>query len=187
MSRRSGRRLPHGLGELETRILTVRRMSVLLDQDLALLYGVAPGHLMQAVRRNPERFPADFMFQLTNQEVTHLKSQNVISSSTRRHGGRRARPYAFTEQGVAMLSSVLRSATAVQVNIAIMRAFVRLRRASLVSGELMKLIEDLSERVDSHDAVIGELVEAIHQLAVSPPRERSRPIGVTVDLEADRG
>ena len=84
-----------------------------------------------------------------------------------------------------MLSSVLRSATAVRVNIAIMRAFVRLRRASLVSGELMKLIEDLSERIDSHDSVIGELVEAIRQLAVSAPRARSRPIGFTADLDAD--
>ncbi len=85
-----------------------------------------------------------------------------------------------------MLSSVLRSTTAVHVNIAIMRAFVRLRRASLISGELMKLIEDLSERVDCHDQVIGNLVEAIRQLAESPARERSRPIGFTVDLDADR-
>jgi len=97
----------------------------------------------------------------------------VTSSSGVEHGGRRNCPHAFTEQGVAMLSSVLRSATAVQVNIAIMRAFVRLRRASLVSGELMKLIEDLSERVDSHDAVIGELVEAFISWP-SPRRENGR-------------
>lgn len=140
---------------LETRIITVRGMSVLLDTDLARLYDVTPSALLQAVRRNLDRFPGDFVFQLTNHEVTNLKSQTVISSSGSGHGGRRARPYAFTEQGVAMLSSVLRSKTAIHVNIAIMRTFVRLRRASLASGELMKLIEDLSERVDSHDVVIA--------------------------------
>jgi len=139
---------------------------------------------MQAVRRNARRFPSDFMFQLADQEVANLKSQFVISSSPPMHGGRRVRPYAFTEQGVAMLSSVLRGDTAAQVNVEIMRAFVRLRRASLVSGELMKLVEDLSERVDSHDQAIGELVEAIRQLAAGPPRERSRPIGFTADLDA---
>lgn len=109
----------------------------------------------------------------------------MTSKPAEGRGGRRYTRYAFTEQGVAMLSSVLRSATAVQVNISIMRAFVRLRRASLVSGELMKLIEDLSKRVESHDLVIGELVEAIRQLAASPPKERTRPIGFTADLDAD--
>ncbi|MGB8694766.1 MAG: ORF6N domain-containing protein, partial [Steroidobacteraceae bacterium] len=148
------------------------------------LYGVKPGALLQAIRRNASRFPADFMFQFTNQEVTNLKSQSVISSSKARHGGRRARPYAFTEQGVAMLSSVLRSETAIQVNVEIMRAFVRLRRASLMSGELMKLIEDLSEQVNSHDLVIGELAEAIYQLSAASQGKRSRPIGFTADLEA---
>ena len=172
------------LVDLQNRICVVRGLSVLLDADLAALYGVKPGALLQAVRRNASRFPADFMFQLTNHEVTNLKSQSVISSSKASHGGRRARPYAFTEQGVAMLSSVLRSETAVQVNIEIMRAFVRLRRASLMSGELMKLIEDLSEQVNSHDLVIGELAEAIYQLSAVPQGKRSRPIGFTVDLDA---
>ncbi len=173
------------LVELENRILTIRGLSVLLDSDLAKLYGVDTKVLLQAMRRNSDRFPQDFVFSLTDQEVDVLRSQIVTSKPADGRGGRRYTHYAFTEQGVAMLSSVLRSATAVQVNIAIMRAFVRLRRASLVSGELMKLIEDLSERVDSHDVVIGELVEAIRQLAVPPPRDRSRPIGFTVDLDAD--
>ena len=115
----------------------------------------------------------------------NLKSQSVISSLGSGHGGRRSRPYAFTEQGVAMLSSVLRSETAVRANVEIMRAFVRLRRASLLSAEIMKLVEDLSNRVDSHDQVIGDIVESIRQLAVLPSRERSRPIGFTADLEAD--
>jgi DNA-binding PadR family transcriptional regulator len=109
----------------------------------------------------------------------------VTSKPADGRGGRRYTCYALTEQGVAMLSSVLRSTTAVRVNIAIMRAFVRLSRASLISAELMKLIEDLSERVDSHDQAIGDLVEAIRQLAESPAKERSRPIGLTVDLDAD--
>lgn len=170
------------LAAIETRIVSLRGASLLLDTDLAGLYGVTPGSLLQAVRRNNDRFPGDFMFQLTNQEVSTLKSQSVISSLESRHGSRRVRPYAFTEQGVAMLSSVLRSPTAVQVNIAIMCAFVRLRRAALVSRELMKLIEDLSTRVDSHDATISELVESIRQLVQSPPRSRTRPIGFTADL-----
>jgi hypothetical protein len=173
------------LVELETRIFTVRALSVMLDADLAQLYGVETKALLQAMRRNRDRFPQDFVFQLTNQEVDVLRSQIVTSKPADARGGRRYSRYAFTEQGVAMLSSVLRSSTALQANIAIMRAFVRLRRASLISGELMKLIEDLSERVDSHDQVIADLVEAIRQLAVSPARERSRPIGFTVDLDAD--
>jgi ORF6N domain len=171
--------------DLETRIVSIRGLSVLLDADLAVLYGVSTKALLQAVRRNPERFPSDFMFQLSNQELGILRSQFVTSRSANGHGGRRALPYAFTEQGVAMLSSVLRSETAVRVNVEIMRAFVRLRRASLLSTEIMKLVEDLSNRVDSHDQVIGDIVESIRQLAVLPPRERSRPIGFTADLEAD--
>ena len=168
---------------MEARIHTIRGLAVMLDIDLAALYGVLPSSLMQAVRRNVDRFPRDFMFQLSNQEVASLKSQSVISSERRGWGGRRSNHYAFTEQGVAMLSSVLRSNTAVRVNIEIMRAFVRLRRASLMSGELLRLIEDLSERVDSHDQVIGELVESIRQLVESPPEERSRPIGFTADVK----
>ena len=136
------------LAEIETRIRLIRGASVLFDADLAKLYGVTVSALLQAVRRNKERFPSDFVFQLTNQELRDLKSQTVISSLESRHGGRRVRPYAFTEQGIAMLSSVLRSAVAVQVNIEIMRAFIRLRRAALVSRELMKLIEELSTRLN---------------------------------------
>ena len=175
----------NNLVELEARIFTVRGQSVMLDADLAQLYGVETKALLQAMRRNRDRLPQDFVFHLTNQEVEVLRSQIVSSKPADGRGGRRYTCYAFTEQGVAMLSSVLRSTTAVQVNIAIMRAFVRLRRASLISAELMKLIEDLSERVNSHDQAIGDLVEAIRQLAESPAKERSRPIGFTVDLDAD--
>lgn len=168
---------------LESRIVTIRGLSVLLDADLAALYGVTPGALMQAVRRNAGRFPPDFMFALSNQEVTALKSQFVISKPRAGRGGRRSNPYAFTEQGVAMLSSVLRSDTAVQVNIEIMRAFVRLRRAAVISSEVLKLIEDLASRVDSHELAIEPLVEAIRALTESPPAAPARPIGFTADIK----
>src|SRR5688572_30535623 len=125
------------------------------------------------------------MFQLTNQEVTNLKSQSVISSSHHGHGGRRHRNWAFTEQGVAMLSTVLRSDTAVRMNIEIMRAFVRLRRAALVSSKVMALVEDLSKRVDIHDAVITDIVESIRQMVETPPTGTTRPIGFTADLDSD--
>jgi len=172
---------------IEDRIAPVRGFNVLLDVELAELYGVTPGALLQAVRRNRKRFPRDFVFQLTNQELANLKSQSVISSLGAAHGGRRHRNWAFTEQGVAMLSSVLRSDTAVRVNIEIMRAFVRLRRAAIVSRQLMALIEDLSRRVDTHDVAITELVESIRELVTTPGKERSRPIGFTADIEPENG
>ena len=173
------------VAKMDVRILLVRGVSVLLDSDLAALYGVTPGVLLQAVKRNRNRFPRDFLFQLTNQELTNLKSQSVISSLGVAHGGRRHRNWAFTEQGVAMLSSVLRSSTAIRVNIEIMRAFVRLRRAAIVSSQLMSLVEDLSKRVDTHDAVITDIVESIRQIVEPPTHGRARPIGFTADLEAD--
>ena len=167
------------LATIEERIQTVRGQKVLLSQDLAGLYRVTPSALLQAVRRNRSRFPGDFLFQLSNQELGNLKSQSVISSLTkRRHGGRRHRPYAFTEQGVAMLSSVLRSPAAIAVNIEIMRAFVRLRRASVVSEKLLSVVAELAQRVDAHDSAIKSLIESIRRL-VEPKRAppRRRPIG----------
>ena len=168
---------------IEARILVLRGLSVILDSDLAALYEVTTSALLQAMKRNKKRFPQDFVFQLTNQELTNLRSQTVISSLARRYGGRRYGSWAFTEQGVAMLSSVLRSDTAVRVNIEIMRAFVRLRRAAMVSSQLMSLVEDLSKRVDTHDAVISDIVESIRQLVELPAHGRTRPIGFTADLE----
>jgi hypothetical protein len=145
---------------IETRIHFIRGLSVMLDSDLASLYGVSVKALLQAVRRNRERFPASFIFQLANQEVTNLRSQIVTSSLGRGYGGRRYSPWAFTEQGIAMLSSVLRSDTAVQVNIEVMRAFVRLRRAAAVSSQVMSLVEDLSKRVEAHDSAASRLARA---------------------------
>jgi hypothetical protein len=169
---------------IDAQILVLRGLSVILDVHLAGLYGVTPGALLQAVRRNRNRFPPDFIFQLTNQEFARLKSQSVISNPPGR-GGRRHLNWAFTEQGVAMLSTVLRSGTAVQVNIEIMRAFVRLRRAAVVSEKVMALVEDLSKRVEVHDAVIADIVESIRQIVEGPGASRARPIGFTADLELD--
>jgi hypothetical protein len=169
--------------DLQTRIFTLRGLSVLLDSDLALLYGVSTKALLQAVRRNPDCFPSDFMFQLSNQELEVLRSQTVTSKPADGRGGRRSLPFAFTEQGVAMLSSVLRSETAVRVNVEIMRAFVRLRRAAAVSGEILKLVEDLASRVDSHDLAIEQLIESIRALTESSESRRSRPIGFIADIK----
>jgi hypothetical protein len=125
------------------RILHLRGQKVMLSQDLASLYQVSVGAVTQAMKRNADRFPENFVFQLTAKEFANLKSQFVISS----WGGSRSRPYAFTEQGVAMLSSALRSQRAVKVNIAIMRAFVRLREALETSRELARKFSELEKRV----------------------------------------
>lgn len=140
---------------------------------LAALYDVEVRTLIQAVKRNIERFPEDFMFQLTEEEYTILKSQIVISSG---HGGARALPYAFTEQGVAMLSGVLKSEKALAVNIAIMRAFVRLRELIESNQELSRRIEELEKKMDGQDEAIQELFNAIRHL-LNPPIPARKPIG----------
>ena len=153
-------------------ILSLRGQKVLLDATLAALYGVTTKAVNQAVRRNRERFPADFMFQLTAAENTKLRSQSV-TSSPRRHGGRRTRPYAFTEQGVAMLSTVLRSPRAIAVNIEIMRAFVRLRATLAAHAELSARIDALEQQYDNQFRAV---FQAIRQL-MEPMRTPRRRIG----------
>jgi len=153
---------------------------VLLDGDLADLYGVSTKQLLQAVRRNPVRFPPDFAFQLSKQELAALRSQIVTSKNPGR-GGRRYAPLAFTEQGVAMLSSVLRSPAAIAVNVEIMRAFVRLRRAALVSEQVVALVAELSRRVDDHDAALKAIVETIQTLVSAPPAPARRIGFVPID------
>ena len=170
------------LALLESQIVVIRGRQVLMDAVLAELYGVTTKALLQAPRRNADRFPEDFVFQLENHELGRLRSQSVTSKDVAGRGGRRYRPYAFTEQGVAMLSSVLSSSRAVQVNIEIMRAFVRLRRAALVSRQLVAVVNELSRRVDTHDSAIRELLKTISQL-VEEPAPKKRPIGFTADLE----
>ncbi len=151
------------------RIRYFRGEKVMLDSDLAALYGVTTGNLNKAVKRNRDRFPSDFMFQLKPEEVTNLKFQFGISSWG---GRRRTRPYAFTEHGVAMLSSVLNSERAVKVNIAIMRVFVKLREILETNRELAKKFEELKRRFGRHDEEIGAILEAIRQLMAPPERPR---------------
>ena len=155
---------------IEKAILLVRKQKVMLDADLAGLYGVETRVLVQAVKRNLQRFPEDFMFQLSHEEFTALRSQSVTSSDW---GGRRYPPYAFTEQGVAMLSSVLRSQRAIQVNIEIMRAFIRLRQMLASHAELARKLDALEKK---YDAQFKEVFEAIRQL-MAPPEPKRRTMG----------
>jgi hypothetical protein len=154
-------------------ILGLRSQKVMLDYDLARLYGIETRALKQAVRRNRVRFPADFMFELSAREVDGLVSQFVIPSRGRLGG---SRPMAFTEQGVAMLSSVLRSERAVKVNISIMRAFVKLREALETNRELARRFAELEQHVGKHDTEIAAVIDAIRQL-MAPPEKPRRQIG----------
>jgi len=153
-----------------TKILLVRGKKVMLDRDLAELYGVTTGALNQAVKRNRSRFPDDFMFQLGEGEFLNLISQFVIS----KRGGTRKLPYVFTEQGVAMLSTVLNSERAVQVNIVIMRAFVKLRELLLTHKEIADKIEELERKYQLHETDIQAIFEVIKKL-LEPPPEPPKP------------
>ena len=156
------------------KILFLRGEKVLLDRDLAELYGVETRVLKQAVRRNRKRFPKDFMFELTKQEFEDWRSQFVISNSDKM--GLRYRPMAFTEQGVAMLSSVLNSDRAIEVNIAIMRAFVQLRKMIASNKDLAQKLKELEKRLEKHDEDIGLIFEAIREL-MTPPDTPPKKIG----------
>jgi len=161
---------------IERAILALRGHKVMLDSDLAALYGVDTKVLNQAVSRNIERFPEGFMFQLTEAEATLLRSQTV-TLKTGRGQHRKYLPYAFTEQGVAMLSSVLRSPRAVQVNIGIMRAFVRLRQMLQTNAELARKLAALEAKYDAQFKVV---FDAIREL-MATPRPQRRPIGFRVE------
>lgn len=157
---------------VERRIHLVRGRKVILDADLATLYQVPTGALNQAVRRNVERFPEDFMFQLNNEEFENWKSQIVMSNSGAKMGLRR-RPYAFTEQGVAMLSSVLKSKRAIAVNIAIIRTFVRLRRLLATHKELAERLIDMEKKFDERFKIVFDILRQLTET----PLPRKRPIG----------
>lgn len=161
---------------IEKSIRVIRGDKVLLDLDLAELYGVDVKRLNEQVKRNLDRFPADFMFQLTNQEFKDLKLQAGTASQW---GGRRTPPYAFSEQGVAMLSSVLNSPRAVQVNIEIMRTFVRLRKILASHADLAERLEELEQKYDTQFKVI---FDAIRKL-MDPERPKKEPIGFKVKEE----
>ncbi len=170
---------PVATERIERAILVLRGHKVLLDSDLADLYEVRTKVLLQAVKRNLERFPADFMFPMNNQEVTALRSQSVTSNKPGR-GGRRTVPYVVTEQGVAMLSSVLNSPRAIAVNIEIMRAFVKLRVALASNKELARRLDQLEASTDEKFTVV---FDAIRQLMAPPEPKKKRPIGFMARLE----
>ena len=159
---------------IENKIYLIRGYKVMLSTDLAKLYVVPVKRLNEQVKRNVKRFPLDFMFQLSDEEREILKSQFATSSWG---GARRANPYAFTEQGVAMLSSVLNSERAIQVNIAIMRAFVKLREILSTHKELAYKLKELENKIERHDGEIRSIFEAIRQLMAPPPEKPKRRIG----------
>ncbi|MGB8582451.1 MAG: ORF6N domain-containing protein [Candidatus Sulfotelmatobacter sp.] len=157
---------------VESRILLLRHQRVILDADIAELYGVPVKVLNQQIKRNQKRFPADFVFQLTAKEYEALRSQIVTSKETR--GGRRYLPYAFTEHGAIMAASVLNSERAVEMSVFVVRAFVRLREMLANNRKLAGKINELEDRLDSHDSTIQDLIEAIKELMTpqDPPRKR---------------
>lgn len=169
---------------IERKILELRGQKVMLSNDLADLYGVTAGHLNEAVKRNRERFPDDFMFQVTAAEAAILKSQFAISS----WGGSRFRPYAFTEQGIAMLSAVLRSPTAVAVSIEIVRVFVRLRELLASHDSLRKKLEQLEAHLTDHDHKFAVVFDAIRQIMdAEQSRKRKPPIGYLTEARKRPG
>ncbi len=159
---------------VESRILVLREQKVILDTDLAELYGVPVKRLNEQVKRNQERFPPDFMFRLSGEESDALRSQSATSKTG--HGGRRYAPYAFTEHGAIMAATVLNSERAVEMSVFVVRAFVRLREMLATNQQLASKIDELEQRLDTHDASIQDLIEAIREL-MAPDPATGRTIG----------
>jgi len=164
--------LPHKV--IENKIFLLRGKNVMFDKDLAVLYGVTTGALIQAVKRNIQRFPDDFMYQLTREEFTALISHFVISKS---RGGTRQLPYAFTEHGILMLSSVLNSKRAIQVNIQIMRIFTKLREMLASHKELREKIEAMEKKYDHQFKIVFQAIKELLKPPVLPPPKPKPPIG----------
>jgi hypothetical protein len=163
-------------GDITTLIVTVRGKRVILDRDLATLYGVPTFRFNEAVKRNRNRFPEDFMFQLTRDEVSRLTSQFAMSKSGR--GGRRTLPYAFTEHGTVMAANILRSPEAIQMSVFVVRAFIRMRQMLIeqrgLARKLAELEKELTSRLDIHETAINEMFTQIRRL-LSPPSEPAPP------------
>ncbi|MGA7169893.1 MAG: ORF6N domain-containing protein [Candidatus Sulfotelmatobacter sp.] len=169
---------------VESRILFLRSQRVILDADIAKLYGVPVKRLNEQVKRNQERFPSDFMFQVTGKEHSALMSQ--IATSKNGRGGRRYLPYAFTEHGAIMAATVLNSERAVQMSVFVVRAFVRLREMLATSRKLAGKIDELENRLDTHDSAIQDLIEAIKEL-ITPPDPPRKRIGFQLPAGKARG
>ncbi len=163
------------------KILVLRNQKIILDADLAELYGVAVRHLNQQVKRNRHRFPSDFVFTLTEGEYKSLRSQIVTSNNVR--GGRRYLPHAFTEHGAIMAATVLNSKRAIEMSIFVVRAFVQMREALLVNQKVVSKLWELESRLDEHDAELQELVEAIREL-MAPLPANNRRIGFAAPSES---
>ncbi len=166
---------------IEQSILLIRGQKVILDRDLAKLYGVTTARLNQQVNRNLERFPKDFMFRLDSHESANLMLQFATSSSG--HGGRRKQPYAFTEHGAIMAASVLNTREAVKVSVFVVRAFVKLREMLSTHAELAQKLSELERQLQNHDDQIVSLVEAIRELMEPPPAPPRRPIGYLTEMD----
>jgi hypothetical protein len=173
----------HKIANLQGAIHLIRGQRVMLDFDLAMIYGVTTKRLNEQLKRNRLRFPADFAFQLTVQEFRTLKSQIATSSS---HGGKRKLPWVFTEHGALMLASVLNSAIAVQASVRVVRAFVRLREMVAANAQLAAKLEELERRFDSHDEAIANLFATLKQLLEPSEAPKRREIGFHVREEAAR-
>jgi len=171
------------IANVEGAIHLIRGQRVMLDSDLAAIYGVTTKRLNEQLRRNRSRFPSDFAFQLTAEEFTKLRSQIATSSF---HGGRRYRPWVFTEHGALMLASVLNSEIAVQASVRVVRAFVRLREMVAANAQLAVKLEELERRFDSHDDAIANLFATLKQLLEPPEASKRREIGFHVREEAAR-
>jgi phage regulator Rha-like protein len=169
------------LKPVEPRILVLRGSRVILDSELAELYGVQVKRLNEQVRRNAERFPQDFMFQLSPNEHENLRSQFATSSSS--HGGRRHRPYAFTEHGAIMAATILSTKRAIEMSVFVVRAFVRLRDMVATNGKVAGKLAELERRLKGHDAAIQAIINAIDELMAPQPRKR-RQIGFCVPVRA---
>ena len=168
---------------VSSKILVLRNQKVILDTDLAELYGVTVKRLNEQLKRNLQRFPPDFLFTLTRVEYQNLRSQNATSSSA--HGGRRYLPHAFTEHGAIMAATVLNSKRAIEMSIFVVRAFVGMRQALAVNQHVVSKLSELEARLDSHDADIQDLVEAIREL-MAPLPARTRQIGFEAPLAAPK-
>jgi len=170
--------------KVDSKILVLRGHRVILDTDLAELYGVQVRHLNQQVKRNAKRFPPAFRFQLSPQELKILRSQNVISSEG--HGGARYRPYAFTEHGAIMAATVLNSERAIEMSVFVVLAFVRMRRAIAANREVLAKLAEVERRLETHDADIQDLMDAIREL-INPPDPPRRRIGFETPSDSTGG
>lgn len=172
------------VGEIERSIVMIRGEKVVLDADLAALYGVTTKRLNEQVKRNSERFPEEFLVHLTWEETGLLRSQTATLNAGKRGAHPKYRPYAFTEHGAIMAATVLSSPRAVQMSVYVVRAFVRMRQMLAQHAEIIAKLSELEHKVDKHDGEIAEIIAVIQQLMAPPPQPKRKPIGFQSEIEA---